>query len=199
MEESLSHFTVSVTGQVESAKMGGCNNIYCRVGYTSGPDWRVVQGVEDGITQMATKGSAGVFVWNFPLDITFSSTNPFGWPQVVITVYGLDLLGRDVLRGCGAVHIPVGSGRFVRYIRLFAPVSSSGLASWVGKIMGQRPEYLDPKIVARGEGREVTRVRSHGIVKIVFNIVTKDTHVYGMTLPTAEKTFLPPRHRDEQF
>ena len=29
-------------------------------------------------------------------------------------------------------------------------------------------------VIARGEGREVTRVRSQGHVRVVFNVVTKD-------------------------
>nr|AAX30277.1 SJCHGC02686 protein [Schistosoma japonicum] len=47
---------------------------------------------------------------NFPLDITWRSTNPFGWPQIVLHAYGVDVFGKDVLRGYGAVHIPVKIG-----------------------------------------------------------------------------------------
>ena len=39
----------------------------------------ILQGISEGITQTATRGSLdNNFVWNFPLDITFKSTNPFG-------------------------------------------------------------------------------------------------------------------------
>ena len=38
------------------------------------------QGLEDGITQMTKKSrdERQQFVWNFPLDVTFKSTNPHG-------------------------------------------------------------------------------------------------------------------------
>ena len=38
------------------------------------------QGIEEGISQITQKSHdrRQVFVWNFPLDITFKSTNPFG-------------------------------------------------------------------------------------------------------------------------
>jgi B9 domain-containing protein 1 len=45
----------------------------------------VVQGTEEGITQIARRSDAldgSRVVWNFPLDITFRSTNVHGWPQV---------------------------------------------------------------------------------------------------------------------
>lgn len=73
--------------------------------------------------------------------------------------------------------------------------------------MGRRPEFVDPKVVAMNQGREckhrsfsfdrktiskkmfsfvlfenfslVTRVRSHGYLQLVFNIVTKDFETIG--------------------
>ena len=79
------------------------------------------QGIEEGATQIGSKNDRGVIVWNFPIEVTFKSSNPFGCrcaamtmmsptlagPQLVVSVYGLDGLGRDVVRGYGAVHLPV--------------------------------------------------------------------------------------------
>lgn len=45
--------------------------------------------------------------------------------------------------------------------------------------MGRRPEYTDPKVVAQGEGREVTRVGSQGFATLLFNVVTKDMRKLG--------------------
>ena len=50
------------------------------------------------------------------------------------------------------------------------------LFSW---LFGRRPEFIDPKLVAQGEGREVTRVRSQGTVKIKFSVVTRDMKKLG--------------------
>ena len=46
-------------------------------------------------------------------------------------------------------------------------------------MLGRRPEFVDPRVVARGEGREVTRVRSQGYVRVNFDIVTKDLAKLG--------------------
>ena len=62
---------------------------------------------------------------------------------------------------------------------MFVPESTSGLQAVVGWMLGRRPEFVDPRVVARGEGRDVTRVRSQGHVTVVWNIVTKDLAKLG--------------------
>ena len=82
------------------------------------PCW--MQGLEEGISQIARAASVSTFsgqskvkpcVWNFPLDAVFKSTNVFGWPQLVVSIYGLDDLGRDVVRGYGSLRLPLTPGR----------------------------------------------------------------------------------------
>ena len=46
-------------------------------------------------------------------------------------------------------------------------------------VRGRRPEYVDPRVIAHGNGREVTRVRSQGYINLNFNIVTKDMRKLG--------------------
>ena len=63
-----------------------------RYAFVYGPDWRVMQGLDAGFSQVAQKNGAGAgggptIVWNFPVDCTFKATNPFGWPRLVIAVY----------------------------------------------------------------------------------------------------------------
>ncbi|MEQ2185349.1 hypothetical protein GOODEAATRI_017308 [Goodea atripinnis] len=53
--------------------------------------------------------------------------------NLVVSVYGPDVFGNDVVRGYGATHIPFTPGHW---------------------LLGRRPEYTDPKVVAQGEGRE---------------------------------------------
>jgi hypothetical protein len=64
-------------------------------------------------------------------------------------------------------------------IPLFVPESTSELQKFFAWIQGRRPEYIDPRVLASGEGREVTRVRSQGYMNLVFNIVTKDMRKLG--------------------
>ncbi|NXU63910.1 B9D1 protein, partial [Horornis vulcanius] len=48
-------------------------------------------------------------------------------PQIVLSVYGPDFFGHDVVRGYGAVHVPFVPGRHKRTIAMFVPESTSRL------------------------------------------------------------------------
>ncbi|KAF4521176.1 hypothetical protein B566_EDAN010638 [Ephemera danica] len=75
-----SYFLVSVTGQIESAEFPEFDNIYCKYAFAHGPDWQIMTGLEEGMSQISKKSQdeRQLCVWNFPLDITFKSTNPSG-------------------------------------------------------------------------------------------------------------------------
>ena len=81
------------TPQIQGSKSG-----YCKFLVTHGEDWQVLDGLEEGVTHLS-KRAPGVdtsFVWNFPINVAYRSTNIFGWPQVVLSVYDVDNLGRCV-------------------------------------------------------------------------------------------------------
>ncbi|XP_066120487.1 B9 domain-containing protein 1 isoform X1 [Saccopteryx bilineata] len=185
-------FLLMVHGQVESAQVlisfgphrspfPEYDDLYCKYCFVYGHDWVPTAGLEEGISQITSKSQdvRQALVWNFPIDVTFKSTNPFGWPQMVLSVYGPDVFGNDVVRGYGAAHVPFSPGRHKRTIPMFVPESTSMLQKFTSWFMGRRPEYTDPKVVAQGEGREVTRVRSQGFVTLLFNVVTKDLRKLG--------------------
>jgi len=50
----------------------------------------------------------------------------------------------------------------------------------MGILVGQKAEIINaPKVLSSGEGREITRTRSEGFVKIVFQITTRDMDKFG--------------------
>ena len=73
---------------------------------------------------------------------------------------------------CFSMQIPTFSSPFTMTIEAGSCLKVEVLKCL--NISGKRPEFVDPRVVSRGEGREVTRVSSGGHVKVVFNIVTKD-------------------------
>lgn len=177
-------FFVMAAGQIESGQFMGADNLFCRYTFAYGPDWKVMQGIDHGFSQVACKGmhagDAGAsIVWNFPVDVTFKSTNPHGWPRLVVSVYSQDMLGRYVVRGYGSVLIPCAPGRYTRVMRMFTPVASTWLQEVLGWVTGSAPEFYDSKFVASGEGREVTRVASTGSVRVTFNVLTRGMAQHG--------------------
>ena len=101
----------------------------------------------------------------------------------MVSVYGLDSLGNDIVRGYGAVHVPVTSAMNSPYVTLkipvFVPESASFVQKLAGWLMGRRPEFVDPRVVASGEGRDVTRVTSQGFVTVQLSVVSKDLKRLG--------------------
>ncbi|CAF1544827.1 unnamed protein product, partial [Didymodactylos carnosus] len=109
-------------------------------------------------------------------------------PQLVLSGYGLDVFGHDVVRGYGATHIPITPGRHKVRIPLFVPRSTSLFHQFLAWMLGRRPEFVDPKVVAFNSGREMTRVRSQGYINLTFNVVTKDLQALGYRTESSDRT-----------
>lgn len=190
-----STFLVMATGQIEAGLFEGHDSLYCRYAFSCGPDWAVVKGVEEGITQLSsTSGSASadtgrVTVWNFPIDVTFRATCAHGWPQIVVSVYGDDAFGRsDMILGYGAAHLPLSPGRHEIYVRTFRPLASSWTTRLQSWLYGARPEFIDSLFPAKSEGREVTRVSSFGQVKLVVDVTIQGMAELGYTVSSSHRS-----------
>uniref|UniRef100_A0A915D9C6 B9 domain-containing protein 1 n=1 Tax=Ditylenchus dipsaci TaxID=166011 RepID=A0A915D9C6_9BILA len=174
-------FSLLITGQIETAQFHSVDNIYCKYFYAFGPDWQQVSGLVEGISPTCQRGSHSQrIVLNTPLEATFTSSNPFGWPKIVLSCYGMDKFGNDaVIRGYGSTYIPSTPGRVIRQVPIFVPQASTGIQKIIGYFTGRRAEFVDPRIVSMSEGREVTRVSTHGMVTISISSVFKDLKKLG--------------------
>ncbi|CAM9418867.1 unnamed protein product [Choristocarpus tenellus] len=163
------------TGQVEHGEFASADNLYCRYALSFGNDWYIVHGLDTGLSQIARRrgGADTSVVWNFPIDVTFKATNAFGWPRVALSVFQVDNMGRDVVVGYGSLLVPTQSGRHERVVDIYAPQPSSLLQRFHSWVAGAYPEFFDSKFVARGEGREVTRVKRTGLMKVSMDVMTR--------------------------
>jgi B9 domain-containing protein 1 len=101
----MSNFQVFLTGEISSAQLLS-EDVFIKYSFTHGLDWTVISGAKSGITQKSTSQKS-IFSFNFPLEISFSSTNISGWPQLVICLFGSDFMGREVCFGYGVCRIPM--------------------------------------------------------------------------------------------
>eukprot|EP00127_Corallochytrium_limacisporum_P007384 Clim_evm3s250 gene=Clim_evmTU3s250 len=139
------------------------------------PDWVVVAGIEEGITRICRRSySADKLNFNYPIDLTFKAANAFGWPQVVISAYGPDILGRDVVLGSASQK-----GPSVVDVPLFVPQASSKLQQLTSYLTGHRPERFYSTFSAMNRGRDVTKVRSQGRARLRISVVAKDAKRFG--------------------
>ncbi|KAG2388477.1 hypothetical protein C9374_000641 [Naegleria lovaniensis] len=181
-----SSFYVILNGVISYCEYPGNHNISCSFQFVYGQDWEVVRStgegasLESGITQVAMRprGINSKSVWNFPLEISFRSTNPYGWPKLCLVVQ--EGTSKQTILGYGWVQVPVGAGKHTRTVKLFKPQSTSLIQKIIGSVKGVAPEYFDSTLVCKGEGREVTRTECvGGEVTVEFNIMHKGMSQFG--------------------
>jgi B9 domain-containing protein 1 len=116
------------------------------------------------------------------LQVTLESSTPYGWPQIVVAVYGLNLFGNDMLVGYGATHIPTTAGAHEIDIPLFAPAPQSVFQKISAWFTGLAPELVDVDSVATGEFRECLHTCSQGSVRLALTVVINDTESLDLNL-----------------
>ena len=57
VSSKVNGFQIMATGQVESGDFGGVDSLYCKYSYLMGKDWRIIQGVDTGISKIACKNN----------------------------------------------------------------------------------------------------------------------------------------------
>jgi B9 domain-containing protein 1 len=138
-----SSFAVQCLGQIESGQFENRDYLYCRYVFCYGSDWEVIGGIDNGLSQTSCQNTLTLdqnLIWNFPIDVTFKSTNISGWPRVAISVYGMDYFGRDIIEGYGSLLIPLKPGVHNLSVNMFKPVANSSLNQFLGWLSGNPPE-----------------------------------------------------------
>eukprot|EP01038_Epipyxis_sp_PR26KG_P007575 gene7575-10319_t len=168
-------------GQIEGGYFGSNDYLYCKYSFQYGLDWTIAGGLEMGISQVSCRSSSGMdnmIVWNFPVDLSFHSSSISGWPRMALTVHGVDFFGNDVIKGYCSVLIPITSGQHQLEVDLYAPLAQSTLNHLISTLLGNPPEFFDPKFVCQSEGREVSRVQKSGKVIVNISVITKVLMTY---------------------
>ena len=84
-----------------------------------------------------------------------------------------------VERHAEGMRLSTAAGRYERTVHLYRPPSASVLQQFTSWLAGTPAEFTDPKFPARGDGREVTGVKSAGTAKVTLNLLTKDMGTFG--------------------
>ncbi|KAG9508821.1 E3 ubiquitin-protein ligase ARIH1 [Fragariocoptes setiger] len=161
-------FSICFNGSLELGIFSGIDDVYCKYTFVYGPDWLLVTGLSNGVTQISRKRTVTSvdddsimtktdrFVWNLPINVSFRSYNPFGWPQLVVSVYKYDTFGTDVIHGYGCAHLPIATNNSAimhQTMIIYAPESSSVARKILSWLTGRPAELVDPKLFAKPECR----------------------------------------------
>ena len=172
-ESSKTGVFLDIQGVIKEGTFPEGDQIFCKYDLVYGNEWKLISGQNSGQSQHAClgEGSTSYFVWNMPFQIILNSDNPLNWPQLVISCYNPDFLGREVLKAYGTCYIPTTTGQHERILSMFSPISSYSFTNILEFLFGEKAELINaPKILAHGVGREILRTKSEGKIKIKFNI-----------------------------
>ncbi|CAH2038001.1 unnamed protein product, partial [Iphiclides podalirius] len=111
--------------------------------------------------------------------MVFSSTNVFGWPQLVITVRARNCVGGDSLRGYAVVALPTTAGEREMSSPIIRPRAATLLGEWLAWLTGRYPELAEPKMLASGKENYLLRTESYGSVVLKVSMVSKDFRKLG--------------------
>ena len=173
---------VDIQGVIKEGTFPEGDQIFCKYDIVYGKEWNLISGQNSGQSQHAClgEGSTCYFVWNMPFQIRLNCENPLNWPQLVISCYYPDFLGREILKAYGTCYIPTTNGPHERTLTMFCPISSYSFTNIVELLFGEKAELINaPKIIAQGDGREILRTKSEGNIKISFKIYLENLEENG--------------------
>lgn len=88
--ETDSNFFINIIGQIESCSYpygaGVSASLFCRYEITAGPDWQLVSGATNGVTQSSATNKRGQVVFNMPIEVMYKSTNPYGCMRLFYSI-----------------------------------------------------------------------------------------------------------------
>ncbi|KAK1740917.1 B9 domain-containing protein [Skeletonema marinoi] len=140
-----------ITGQIECAQTSSSSltntQLYCRYTFSCGSDWIVSHGSRRALKGNDEEGKGSIIVWNFPIEISFQSTNTYGWPRICLSVYGIDFLGRDVLRGYASMLLPINPGRHTKFVKTYRPISGNALQQFISWLTAHNQSIRTPRLL----------------------------------------------------
>ena len=185
-------FRLYITGTIEYGNfihfgdLMGTSPIKVKSEFVYGKDWEKEDGNITEESQFSFKGDGtyNYYSFNNQFEISFRSTNPFGWPQLVLTCCSIDNDGNELVEGYGCVHVPTNTGRHERRVHIFSTLQQS---RWIDILINSNNKKRNevttaPKVISSGEGREISRVRCDGWIKVIFQISFRDMEKFGLSI-----------------
>lgn len=174
-------FSVCFNGSLEKGYFESINDVYVKYSIIAGSDWIQSYGTSVGITQIARyrldENGTRQFVWNQPITVSFKSYNCHGWPQIVFSVYNLDIFSNDQPIGYGCTYLPILSRAPVKQtVKIYSPQSTSYVKHFLSWITGKKPELVDSNLFARGDCRSVLQTSTVGEIELLFNITSREVN-----------------------
>ncbi|CBH16653.1 hypothetical protein, conserved [Trypanosoma brucei gambiense DAL972] len=185
-------FDIIVQGVLEGAECHEADVLFARTYWVYGPDWTTHNSLSGGdtrlgevplvrslgqqcqsevVTQLSVVSADPFsrFTWSAPFECSLRSTNPHGWPQLVVTLHTVkgaipqrSKASEDQTSGSRSgeqcvsysrCFIPMQNGMHRKRLPLLQLRPSTTKQSFISWLTGQRPELRDPMFLCTGEDR----------------------------------------------
>ncbi|KAG5470837.1 hypothetical protein CUR178_02141 [Leishmania enriettii] len=206
-------FQVLVHGVLEGAECVEAESMFARTQLFFGPDWSFLDSCGDCggdtatddddlvvptysnnaevVTQLSdcAKGPIPYFSFTAPFEFALASTNPFGWPQLVITFHTLEgggsgsekgadandaqLLGSgESIIGYGRCFIPMKSGYHTKHVPMMQLENATPRQQLISFLTREKPVLRDLSFLCTGDDQVMLHARPlDGYVKLSFSVV----------------------------
>ena len=159
-------------GRIHGAS-GFSNGAFCRWWIAAGQQWTLVNGLENGQTQVDTPRDAGeMSIWSHPIDAHYEFGGVQGWPRISFEVWENDSLGKSFLGGYGFVVLPMSHGKHDLKVTLWKPVGTK-IESWTSRYCGGAPHLRSQEIVHTPTSRYQLTSESSGTVHLTVNVILR--------------------------
>ncbi|KAG5470422.1 hypothetical protein LSCM1_01666 [Leishmania martiniquensis] len=205
-------FQVLVHGVLEGAECVEAGTMFARTQLFFGPDWSFLDSTGDCgddtavddedlvvatysnnaevVTQLSdcAKGPIPYFSFTAPFEFALSSTNPFGWPQLVITFHTIEggggsqsgadgsdaqLLGSgESIIGYGRCFVPMRSGYHTRNVPMMQLESATSRQQLISFLTHEKPVLRDLSFLCTGDDQVMLHARPlDGYAKLNFSVM----------------------------
>lgn len=185
-------FRLYVSGTIDYGNFSKQDPIKTKYEFVAGDYWEREDGAVTGETQFSCLGEGlyNYYSYGKHFEISYRSTNPFGWPQLVLNCSSIDEEGNEVVKGYGCVHVPASTGRHERIVHIFNVTNGS---SFWDKFCLQRMFCCEsvenknkvnntPKVISSGQGRDISRAVCEGWIKVIFQVGFRDMDKFGLVV-----------------
>ncbi|ORZ33812.1 ciliary basal body-associated, B9 protein-domain-containing protein [Catenaria anguillulae PL171] len=128
-------FTVHVSGVLESCTSAHPGALFATLFLLVGQHWQGFNIQLQMVTQLvAPTHDPGppIVTWSYPFSASWYTSSPSGWPQLLVSVYGVDSAraGGDVLVGYAHVLLPRHAGTHSVCAPMFVPEAAASCTAW---------------------------------------------------------------------
>mmetsp|Transcript_1899 Transcript_1899/g.2952 ORF Transcript_1899/g.2952 Transcript_1899/m.2952 type:complete len:176 (+) Transcript_1899:141-668(+) len=162
-----------VIGQLSGASGFTSQNLFCKFGAVAGRSWELLEGLDQGQTQLDCAQDGEMVVWAHPLDMHYSCKGLAGWPKLHFQIWSQDVHGRNDICGYGFCHIPTAPGMYELDCVTWLPEGSVGerIAAF---FVGGHPRLKLEEVVYTPGDRFRLQTTTAGMLHLKLGVVMKD-------------------------